>query len=38
MKKIVLLTMLALSFLAAAAMADNPIPICDASGSCNWVR
>jgi hypothetical protein len=38
MKKIALLTMLALSFFAVTAMADNPVPICDASGSCNWVR
>lgn len=38
MKKLVLLTMLALSFLTVSAMADNPVPICDASGSCNWVR
>jgi hypothetical protein len=38
MKKIALLAMLALSCFAVTAIADNPAPICDASGSCNWVR
>lgn len=37
MKKIVLLAMFALSFLAATASADNPSPNCS-NGGCQWVR
>lgn len=37
MKKLVLLAMLALSFLAATASADNPFPDCS-GGVCQWVR
>jgi hypothetical protein len=37
MKKLMLLAMLALSFLSVAAMADNPLPICT-NGGCDWVR
>jgi hypothetical protein len=37
MKKIVILAMLALSFLATAALADNPTPDCS-TGMCDWLR
>ena len=37
MKKIVLLAMMALSFLAMTASADNPFPDCS-TGGCDWVR
>jgi hypothetical protein len=37
MKKIVLLALLALSFMATNALADNPVPDCS-QGGCNWVR
>jgi hypothetical protein len=37
MKKMAFLLMLALSFLATGALADNPTPDCS-KGGCNWVR
>jgi hypothetical protein len=37
MKKLVMLAMLALSFMAVSAMADNPAPNCT-NGGCDWVR